>query len=205
MDPSTSGNQPVQQWSCLFEKCFNNRIRAGQITSALGELWDAKPIPGTQLVTIIFKSGAVSETSIDPLIPDYLTQLLRTTSVDICDILIALLAHSKYALRKSPGSNAPLNDAFFENVLSFLLRLVAASERPKTMREARRTLRALGECLTACHSHETLLQMQSDGLRAPEPRVVTIFETLGTLAIALLSQPIVKADLTGMCPKSSCQ
>lgn len=200
MDSTTSADHAAKQWILLFKTCFGHRIRAIQLVKPFGELWSTNPIPGTQLATIIFTSGAPSA-GIDPLIPEYLEQILRVTSVDICDILVALLACSRYALKKNADQGKPMSYAFFENVLSLLVRLVACSERPKTARESRRSLKALGECLTACRAHETVLQMQNEGLQAPDPQVVTSFETLATLAIALLSHPLVKADLASLWPQ----
>jgi mediator of RNA polymerase II transcription subunit 5 len=197
---SPSADRAAEKWSTLFRTCFVRRIRAVQLTGPFAELWNTEPIPASQLATIVLTSGAPSA-GIDPLVMDYLEQILHITNMDICDVLVALLARSRYALRKSSDSSQPIGNAFFENVLSLLVRLVTTAERPKTGREARRVLRALGECLTACRAHEMVLLMQNEGIHNPDPQVVASFETLATLAVTLLSHPMVKADLTGLWPQ----
>jgi mediator of RNA polymerase II transcription subunit 5 len=189
MEASTSHTA----WTTLFQNCFRGRIRATQLGNAFSELWSTQPIAESQLASIIFTSGAPG---IDPLINEYLEQILRVTSVDTSDILIALLAHSRYALRKAASTRTPTSNAFFEYVLSMLVRLVASGERPKSAREARNVVRALGECLTACRAHEMVLAMQNGGVMPiSDPQVVASFETLATLAIALLNNPGVKTDI----------
>ncbi|KAI5203996.1 hypothetical protein AUEXF2481DRAFT_449992 [Aureobasidium subglaciale EXF-2481] len=201
MDSSTSkSNHAIEQWTTLFTTCFGHRIRATQLSKPISELWKTQPITGTRLASIVFTSGA---SGVDPLINEYLEQILRTTSIDTCDILIALLAHSRYALkRKAESSVTPMSNAFLEHVLSLLVRLVAAGDRPKTAREARNVVRALGECLTACRAHEMVLIMQNvDAMQTPDPQVVTSFETLATLAIAILNNPRVKSDINDKWPE----
>lgn len=188
---SSSANQA--SWTTLFQNCFRRRIRATQLSNPFSELWSTQPIAGSQLASIIFTSGAPG---IDPLINEYLEQILRVTSIDTSDILIALLAHSRYALRKADSTRAVISDAFFEYVLSMLVRLVASGERPKSAREVRNVVRALGECLTACRAHEMVLMMQNGGvMQTPDQQVVASFETLATLAIALLNHHRVKTDI----------
>lgn len=208
MEPSSSTTSAsaihaVEQWTTLIKTCFGHRIRAKQLGKPFSELWSTTPVPGPLLASIIFRSGA---SGVDPLISEYLEQILRVTTIDTSNVLVALLAHSRYALKKKAGSGSdtPMSHAFFEHVLSLLVRLVAAGERPKTAREARSVVRALGECLTACRAHEMVLLMQSvDGMQSPDPQVVTSFETLATLAIALLNNPTVKVDISNAWPQSS--
>jgi len=190
MEPSSANHNT---WTTLFQNCFGRRIRATQLGNAFSELWSTQPIAGSQLASIIFTSGAPG---IDPLINEYLEQVLRVTSIDVSDILIALLAHSRYALRKADSTRAVVSDAFFEYVLSMLVRLVASGERPKSAREVRNVVRALGECLTACRAHEMVLLIQNGGvIQGRDPQVIASFETLATLAIALLSHSGVKDDI----------
>jgi mediator of RNA polymerase II transcription subunit 5 len=190
MDSSSAGHVA---WSTLFHTCFGHRIRAAQVDKAIAELWSTQPIAGPQLASIVFTSGAPGT---DPLIAEYLEQILRVTTIDTSDILVALLAHSRYALRKTASTRTPISNAFFEYVLSMLVRLVASGQRPKSTREARNIVRALGECLTACRAHEVVLLMQNvDVMQSPDPQVVASFETLATLAIALLNHPSVKPDI----------
>ncbi|KAG9635883.1 mediator complex, subunit Med5, partial [Aureobasidium melanogenum] len=197
---SASADHAAEQWSTLFRTCFVHRIRASQLNKPFSELWSTQPIPGSQLTSIIFTSGA---SGVDPLITEYLEQILHVTTIDTCDILVALLAHSRYALKKKASTRTPLSNAFLEHVLSLLVRLVAAGERPKTAREARNVVRALGECLTACRAHEMVLLMQNvDVMQSPDPQVVTSFETLATLAIALLNHSMVKADISDVWPQT---
>jgi mediator of RNA polymerase II transcription subunit 5 len=193
---STSANHVA--WSTLFRNCFGHRIRATQVDKPIAELWSIQPIPGSQLASILFTSGAPG---IDPLIAEYLEIILRVTTIDTSDILVALLAHSRYALRKTAPTRAPISNAFFEYVLSMLVRLVASGQRPKSTREARNVVRALGECLTACRAHEMVLLMQNvEVVQSPDPQVVASFETLATLAIALLNHPDVKPDIDAWPP-----
>ncbi|KAG9942006.1 mediator complex, subunit Med5, partial [Aureobasidium melanogenum] len=197
---SASATHAAEQWSTLFRTCFVHRIPASQLNKPFSELWSTQPIPGSQLASIIFTSGA---SGIDPLITEYLEQILRVTTIDTCDILVALLAHTRYALKKNASTRTSLSNAFFEHILSLLVRLVAAGERPKTAREARNVVRALGECLTACRAHEMVLLMQNvDVMQSPDPQVVTCFETLATLAIAVLNHPMVKADISDGWPQT---
>ncbi|KAH0337691.1 mediator complex, subunit Med5, partial [Aureobasidium melanogenum] len=197
---SASATHAAEQWSTLFRTCFVHRIPASQLNKPFSELWSTQPIPGSQLASIIFTSGA---SGIDPLITEYLEQILRATTIDTCDILVALLAHTRYALKKNASTRTSLSNAFFEHILALLVRLVAAGERPKTAREARNVVRALGECLTACRAHEMVLLMQNvDVMQSPDPQVVTCFETLATLAIAVLNHPMVKADISDGWPQT---
>ncbi|KAG9816596.1 hypothetical protein KCU63_g19121, partial [Aureobasidium melanogenum] len=114
---SASADHAAEQWSTLFRTCFVHRIRASQLNKPFSELWSTQPIPGSQLASIIFTSGA---SGVDPLITEYLEQILRVTTTDTCDILVALLAHSRYALKKKASTRTPLSNAFFEHVLSLL-------------------------------------------------------------------------------------
>ncbi|KAG9644724.1 hypothetical protein KCU69_g17963, partial [Aureobasidium melanogenum] len=106
---SASADHAAEQWSTLFRTCFVHRIRASQLNKPFSELWSTQPIPGSQLASIIFTSGA---SGVDPLITEYLEQILRVTTTDTCDILVALLAHSRYALKKKASTRTPLSNAF---------------------------------------------------------------------------------------------
>ena len=197
---SLQHDDAAQKWATVITKCFRERILPERVKQAFKELWSTEPIEGVQLIARILMSG-VQVTMIDPLIPLYLEMVLEITSVDICSVLIALLAHSKYPIRNATEKITLLNDFAIENILGLLVRHVTTGERPKTAKEARRALEALAEWLAACNAHETVLQMQNEGIRTPEPGVVTLFEMLGTLAISLLSNQVVKEGLRNHLPK----
>lgn len=195
---STQG--ATRKWRMLFATCFKRRIRADRTTEALRQLWDSEPIPRVHIVSIILTSGADSAIGVDPLIAAYLEQVLRVTSVDICDVLMALLSQSQYALKKpnslSTTENQPTdNSVLQESVFALLIRLFTSAEPSKPAHVSRRITRALAEWLTACNYHETVLQVQSEGLRAPEASVLAAFETLGTLTITVFSNGYMREDL----------
>lgn len=195
-----STDKATRQWRILFTTCFRRRIRADQVSDAFRELSKSEPIPGVRIASIIFTSGAHSSTGVDPLIAAYLEQVLHVTNVDICDVLMALLSQSQYALKKSGNHEAtedlPTDSSMLqESVFTLLVRLFTGSEQPKTAKESRRITRALVEWVAACNCRETVLQVQSAGLRAPEARVIAAFEALGTLIYAVFSHGSVRDDL----------
>lgn len=185
-----------KQWTVLITTAFRRRIRPDQLTEALHEQWCKARIPGTTLVSHILDSGARLSSGVDPLIPAYLDEVIKVTSIDVSDVLIALLSHSRYSsgsqvVLKSPGYDLLL----LESVLALLLRLLISGERPRTAQESRRAVRALAEWLTACNYHETMLQVQAEGLRAPDSSVISALETLGTLAYTLFTNKTTRQDI----------
>lgn len=190
----------LKQWKSLVTTCFRRRIRADQLSEAFHEQWSRQQIPGASLVTLILESGSRSTSGIDPLIPAYLDEVLKVTSVDICDILVSLLARSRFALKNATdqASQVSSHDELLiqESVFAMLLRLVVGGDRPKTVQESRRAVRALMEWFTAFNYHEAMLQVQSDGLRTLEPGVVSSFETLGAIATSLFTNDITRNDIS---------
>lgn len=201
----TATQDSLDQWTLLITAAFRQRIRADQLTEALQEQWSKASIPGTVLVSLILTSGAPISSGVDPLIPAYVDEILKVTTVDICDVLIALLSHSRYAIPKAGETVAPKSlqhDLLLqESVFALLLRLLINGERPRAAQESRRAVRALAEWLTACNDHESMLQVQAEGLRAPEPSVISAWETLGTFAISLLTNDTTRNILKSSWPQ----
>lgn len=189
----------TSQWSTLMTACFRQRIRADQLTEAFKEQWGKARIPGTVLVLLVLTSSARVASGVDPLIPAYVNEILKVTSVDICDVLIALLSHSQYAIKDPSAHVGPKHTSpdslLQETVFALLLRLLVNGERPRTVQESRRAVRAIAEWMTACNYHETMLQVQSEGLRTPETSVTSALETLGTFATSLLTTEMARTDI----------
>ncbi|GAB7356308.1 hypothetical protein MBLNU459_g7105t1 [Dothideomycetes sp. NU459] len=125
---------------------------------------------------------------------------MQITSMDMCDVLMALLSQSQYALKKSidqitTNGHALDNSVLQESVFDLLVRVFTAPKQSKAAQESRRVARALAEWLTACNYHETVLQVQSEGLRAPETGAIAAFEALGTLVIAVFSDAQFRDDI----------
>jgi len=188
----------VEQWTALITTAFKRRIRADQLTDALREQWSKTCIPGTVLVSLILTSGAPMSGGVDPLIPAYVNEVLAVTDVDVCDVLISLLSHSRYAIRKTNDKDGPKplehDLLLLESIFSLLLRLLVSEERPRTPKESRRAVRALAEWVAACNYHETILQVHAEGLQAPEPSVISALETVGTFAVSLLTNRVTRRD-----------
>lgn len=201
---SAQTQKPLQQWKSLITTCFRQRIRPSQLTDAFTELWGSTKVPGTNLVSLVLTSGARPSNGVDPLIPAYLDELMKITSVDICDVMIALLSHSRYGIKTSSDQVAfkSSHDLLLqESVFALLLRLLVNNERPITAQASRRALRALAEWMLACNYHDTMLQVHADGLQAPEPSAISALETIGTFAISLFTNEVTKKDLLQSWPQ----
>lgn len=200
MDGPEQTQSATRQWTSLIAVCFRRRIRADQLTDAFTEQWSKAPVAGTTLASLIITSGARLSSGVDPLVPAYLNELLKVTSVDISDVMVALLSHSRYAMKVSPSDrftfNSPYDLLLQESVFALLLRLFVNKERPKTAQESRRALRALAEWMIACNYHETMLQVQAEGLQTPDSSAITAMETVGAFAVSLLTNELTKKDLT---------
>lgn len=196
--PAQEG-KATKQWTSLITTSLRRRIRADQLSDALQELSASAPIPGATLVSLILTSGARVSNGVDPLIPAYLDEVLKTTGVDVCDVLVALLAHSRYAVQglADHDESTSLHDLLLqESIFTLLSRLVLSGKRPRTAQESRRAVRALAEWITSCNYHETMLQVQAEGLRTPGPAIITALETLGTFTVALFTNGITRKDMT---------
>lgn len=200
MDTLTSADVASQQWTKLLETCFKRRIRPEHVRSALQELSSQQQLVGLKIANIILSSGSSSTNGIDPLLPAYLEQLLQQRLMDTADLLIVSLNRSQYVSRKTTtegvGPSIQNNFSLQETVLALVARLYAAGERPKTTHEPRRAVRALAEWLLACNYYATELQIQGNGLYTPEPALTAVFESLGLLAITVLSNDSVKHILS---------
>ncbi|KAL1304591.1 hypothetical protein AAFC00_003560 [Neodothiora populina] len=187
-----------KQWTSLITVAFRRRIRADQLTDAFAELWHKAHLPGAVIVSLILTSGARLSSGVDPLVPAYLDEVLKVTGVEICDVLIALLAQTRYASNNSVDQNDPsaYDLLLIESVFALLLRLTVNGKQPRTAQESRRGARALAEWLTACNYHETLLQVQSEGLRAPDLSVVSALEIIATFAMSLFANQIARNDMS---------
>ena len=195
----------IKQWTALITAAFRRRIRPDQLTEAFTEQWTKSRIPGVALVSIVLTSGAPISSGVDPLVPAYVDELLKVTSLDLCDVMVALLANSRYAVKNAGGggdSSPIVHDLLLlESIFALLSRSLVHSGRPRTAKESRRAVRALTEWITACCYNETMLQVQADNLRAPEPSVISAFETIGAFAVSLLTNEPVKRDIERSWPK----
>lgn len=207
-DAKSTTEKGTESWSRLVDDSFRRRLRPEQLAASIKDLWSSTRVPGAIIVSLFLKSGARIINGLDPLIPVYLEVLLASTSIDICDVLIALLAQTRYASKESADhqeSTSQYDLVLQENILALLSRQVLSGARPKVAQEARRAIRALAEWTAACNYRETMLQVQAEGLRQPEPATISALEALATFAATLLSTQISRNDLLGKHSKGLAQ
>ena len=193
MSPGCS--EALRDWTTVVRKCFIARHDPQAVKDALQTLHNRSPLDGGTLVLLVLRSGAKIPDMVDPLIPAYLLQLLRTNILDSDQILTTLLSCLTLDDQKQQ-SLAPF--VVQESVLSLLSNVYALEERPRRQLEVLRCFRSLSSWFKACNAFEANMQMNVDGLQAHSPGLLSVYEALGTLAVVMFSSTRVKKLLRNL-------
>ena len=190
----------IESWSRAIKRCFRERITPDRVASAFEVQYRQKKISGHDLTDLIFKSAARPTASIDPLVPQYIHQLLQLLLINSKDVLQVILKTSRYAnhttTEKTSKPSIVLPPVVQETVLAQLSNLYTTGDRPKSFKETQVTLPALLDWLSACVDFEALLPVSNEGLQIPDASTIAVFEQVGYLAVIFLSNEKVKKFLT---------
>jgi len=189
----------IESWSRAIKRCFTKRITPDLVVSAFETQYRQARISGYDLTTLIFKSAARPTTAIDPLVPRYINQLLQLLLINSKDVLEVTLETSRYAdhstSHNDSSPNIVLPPVVQETILNLLSNLYTTGDRPKSFKETQLAFPALLEWLSACVAFESVLQISSEGLQAPDTSTISVFEHVGYLAVVFLSSEKVKKFL----------
>lgn len=194
--PNGDTKTSTEQWTIVITKCFQNRLQPERLNSALTELSNSHRIPGRKLAEIVLVSGAQPITGIDPLVPAYIGLVLDLRLLNVGDVLAALLLQSRYSPKNTAGSDdsrpSTVTYPLLETIFTLLANHFLSGKWPETAFESIGTFMILGTWLKACNTYETVMQIQTEGLHAPEAELVHVFEALGTCISVFFNVAAVK-------------
>jgi hypothetical protein len=186
-------------WPRLIAQCLSRRIRKDQFSKLVAQLYEDSPAPGRILVDILLdfnKKNAGAMT--DPLINAYLDILLTSGKVTGANLLESLYKNSRYCEQKQANNNLSSkpepqkNSADIESViLELTARQILKGAMPATPTEARGILLALAIWMSAV----------SELSYAMDPLTGTLYDSLGTLAIAALESHRIIGVIDTWCSK----
>jgi mediator of RNA polymerase II transcription subunit 5 len=198
MDP------PSEIWTAFLDGCFQKRLRAEQFEKFSIELYQRSPIMERKLADILLGRQELLNTMVDPLLPVYADTLLESNRLSSSDLLGALFKRSANFTVTTPrgddssaaGENKHNPPELEYTILDQLTRsYIPGGKRPITQQETRAALRILAEWMTAMTSSADAL------LQSLDQQSVTICDSLGMLATAMLENPRVIGVIDTAMPK----
>lgn len=184
-------------------------MRGSQFSNLVAQLHRRTPIFGAKLADILITRQGLMPGMLDPLLPVYAESLLERGRINSADLLAALYRHSKASAKAdTQSSDGPgkddartYNTAEFESTIFEVLTRAYLPEggRPKTQDESRVALVLLAEWLNANVARGASLADESDHQILVD--AMAVFESFGTLSIAMLENVRVAGIVDAMLPK----
>ncbi|TKA72955.1 hypothetical protein B0A55_07549 [Friedmanniomyces simplex] len=185
-----------QRWQLAFTNALHRRVAADELKGPLKELMRKPALPGDAIARMLMDFRARKHGSEDPLLFAYARLLASEGYVGTGDLLLALLATSKFAKEedatqpKRPTSGLPSCE---ERMFLLLAELHLTGVLPVDSTRMNRTTKALARWLHVVHEREYNAQLESAGLHALDMFAYGAYEALASLTASIFGQQSFRA------------
>lgn len=189
LETSLPDGEAAKSWHALFKNAFTRRLSVERLAGPLKAQHSQHTVRPTDLANILLGFRASPGSTDDPLLFIYVDFLLKTRYITERDVLLALLDHSEYDVKRMEPQ-APERPSHLpsceERIFTMLTQKHMSSPVPASALEIQNLIFSIYRWLKMISEHEMAKQLEGGGLHAIDQRTYGMYEALGSLAISIL-------------------
>ena len=190
-----------KRWTIFLNRCLQERIPPEKFENLVKLLSSKAPLSGSKISTILLKSQTATKAGggVDPLVPQYVEQLVKSKQIKGYEILSALLECSRHRKATSQNVSQPDDEGasgycspeLEEMLFNGLSRIYASWTGHQSLGDARKIVRVLSDWMSTLVSANTEAMMhdESDPIYQITSEVLVVRESVGILLLSLAEDP----------------
>lgn len=208
---------PNELWTKLISHALHTRLPAPKLSAFALRLAQTNPLPPRQIANLLLRPQSDSGSSVDPLVPLYVANLLQNGElIDTAGVLVALLKFSTLASGRDKrlaeegkqnihhsGAGVRWENSYVEDeaILYGIAKAVSGGLRPTGREEASGILKALNEWMKVLGAGQEMMELAEGHENAQETMAIRV--AVGAVLVASLENQTVVEILTKGCPKGN--